>query len=107
MKTQEKKYSWSYKDNKINCCASQTSTCTVTNFWEVAELTAFHDVELQQATKEINAILEDIKKGNKEPQRDLSFIQIKDRHFLAWTNGIVGPDDDDDIIHKMLRLKAK
>jgi hypothetical protein len=104
----QKTYSWSYSGGKVNCCTSQDSTCTVSNLWEVAELTAFHDAELKQATKEINGILEDINKNNKDPKRDLSFIQIKDRHFLVWTYpGLVGPDDGDPTIRKMLRLKAR
>jgi len=74
----------------------------------VAELTTFHDAELQQATKEINEIVEGIKKSNKDRNRDLSFIQVKDRHFLVWTHpGLVGPEDDDTTIRKMLRLKER
>lgn len=104
----KKSYSWTTKDGKVHCCTSETSTCTVSNFWEVGELTSFHDAQLRQATKEINAILEDIKKRNRQPERDLSFIQIKDRHFLVWAHhGLVGPDDDDDTVRKMLRLKTK
>ena len=103
----KKTYTWSFKDGKINCCESPTSNCTVTKLWEAAELTAFHDAELRQATNQINAILGEITKSNKDPKRELSFIQIKDRHFLVWTRpNIVGPHDDDRTIHKMLRLKA-
>lgn len=108
MKIDQKSYSWSYSGGKINCCTSKDSTCTVSNLWEVAELTAFHDAELQQATKEINGILQGITKASKDTNRELSFIQIKDRHFLVWVHpGIVGPDDDDKTVRKMLRLKAR
>ena len=70
-------------------------------------MTAFHDAELQQATSEINAILGEITNANKDPKRELSFILVKDRHFLVWTRpGIVGPDSDDQTIRRMLRLKA-
>jgi hypothetical protein len=117
MMDDEKKYSWTYKPGwpasgsavpgTMNCCESDTSTCHVTKLWEAAELTAFHDSELRQATSEINAILEEITNGNKDTQRELSFIQFKGRHFLVWTTpGIVGPDSDDQTIRKMLRLKA-
>jgi hypothetical protein len=103
-----KTYSWTVKDGKINCYASPTSTCTVTEFWETGELTGFHDAELAHATKEINAILSEIKKSNTDPKRELSFIQFKNRHFLVWTrSGVVGPHDEDRTIHKMLRLKAR
>jgi len=108
MEADKKTYSWTSSGGKINCCTSKTSTCTVSKLWEVAELTTFHDDELQQATKEINGILADIKKGNKDETRNLSFIQIQDRHFLVWTTpGVVGPEDDDNIIGKMLRLKGE
>jgi hypothetical protein len=108
MQKDQKTYTWTSSGGKINCCTSKDSTCTVSKLWEVAQLTDFHDADLQQATQEINGILADIEKGNKDKTRNLSFIQIKDRHFLVWTTpGLVGPDDDDDTIRKMLRLKDK
>jgi|SRR5579862_2357134 len=107
-KPNPKTYSWSEKDGKVHCCTSKESTCTVAGFWEVEELTAFHDVQLQEATREINAILEDLKKRNRDSGRDLSLIQIQDRHFLVWTHpGPVGPDDGDRAIRRMLRLKKR
>lgn len=106
--TDTKKYSWSAKDGRIHCCTSETSNCTVSKLWEVAQVTSFHDTELQKATKEINAILDGVKKGRKGEERELSLIQIKDRHLLVWSEeGLVGPDDDDKTVLKMLRLKAK
>ena len=109
MKQKPKKtYSWTVKDKKINCYASPTSKCTVSGLWEAGELTGFHDAELAQATKEINAILSKIKEGNKDPEREVSFIQFQNRHFLVWTrSGVIGPDDDDRTILKMLRLKVR
>src|SRR5262245_20440687 len=105
---QEQKFSWFYKDDKMHCCASETSTCTVSKLWQVRQLTTFHDVELQQATKEINDILEGVRKGNRKKDRKLCFIQVRDRHFLVWSNeGLVGPYDDDRTVRKMLRLKKK
>lgn len=104
----KKKYSWSSKDGRVICCASDKSTCTVSKLWEVAQLTSFHDAELQKATTEVNAILDELRKSNKDPERHLSFIQIKDRHFLVWADvGIVGPHDEDKTIRKMLRLKPE
>ena len=101
-------YSWAFKDGKVNCYASPTSKCTVSGLWEADELTGFHNAELAQATKEINAILSQIKRGNGDPKRELSFILFKNRHFLVWTRpGVVGPHDDDKKITKMLRLKAR
>ena len=103
-----KTYSWTWKDGKINCFVSKEQKCTIIRLWEAAELTSFHDAELAQATKEINAILSKIGKGNKDPERELSFIQFQNRHFLVWTrSGLIGPEDDDKTIRKMLRIKVR
>ena len=107
-KPKPKTYSWTSKDGKINCFVSESNKCTVSGLWEVNALTGFHDAELAKATKEINAILSKIEKGNKDPERELSFIQVQNRHFLVWTrSGAIGPDDDDKTIRKMLRLKVR
>ncbi len=101
-----KTYTWTYKDGKINCCTSKESSCTVSKFWEVGELTSFHDAQLQEATREINAILQDVRKRNADSKRELSLIQINDRHLLVWTHpGPVGPSDESAKIRRMLRLK--
>jgi hypothetical protein len=76
--------------------------------WEADELTDFHDAELARATREINAIVDRIQKNNKDPERNLSFIQFKNRHLLVWaTYGAVTPYDDDATIIKALKLKSK
>jgi hypothetical protein len=73
-----------------------------------AELTSFHDAALAQATKEINAILSKIEKGNRDPERQLSFIEFENRHLLVWAHyGLNGPHDDDDTIIKVLGIKAQ
>ena len=105
--TDTKKYSWSFKDGKMTCCTSETSTCNVSKLWEVTGLTQFHDAKLQQATKEINAILDGVRKTNRDRGRDLHFIQVVDRHLLAWAHSdLVGSNNDDQTIRKMLRLKV-
>ena len=106
--TKPKKYSWSSLFGRVYCCVSETSTCTVSKLWEVAQLTSFHDAKLQKATKEINAILDGVRKGRRDEKRELCLIQIQDRHLLVWSEeGLVGPHDDDKTVRKMLRLKAK
>jgi hypothetical protein len=105
--TKEKKYSWSYKDGKMNCCESETSTCNVSKLWEVAALSTMHDAALQKATKEINALLDGVRRTNRDSSRELHFVQIEDRHLLAWVHSdLVGPLNDDRVITKMLRLKT-
>lgn len=107
-KDKKKTYAWSSKDGRVYCCTSDTSSCTVSKLWEAARLSSFHDAELQQATKEINGILDGVKRRASGEDRELSFIQIKDRHFLVWAHeGLVGPHDDDVTVRKMLKLKAK
>jgi len=103
-----KTYAWTVKDKKINCYRSEANTCNVSALWETDALTSFHDAELAQATTEINAILDEIAEGNRDPERELAFIQFKDRHFLVWTHhGAVGPHDDDGTIRRTLRLKVR
>src|SRR5256885_362822 len=104
--TDSKKYSWSFKDGKMNCCTSETSTCNVSKLWEVTGLTQFHDAQLQHATKKINAILDRLEKGNRDKSRYLSFVQHRNRLLLIWAGyGRIGPDDDSKTIRKALKLR--
>ena len=107
MKQKPKTYAWTVKDGKVNCYGSPSATCTVSGLWEAKELTSFHDAQLAQTTKEINAILSKIEKGNKDPERRLSFIKFQHRHFLVWTRSVIGMSDDDETILKALRLKVR
>lgn len=106
--TKPKKYSWSWKKGKMNCCISEKSSCNVAKLWDVSALTPFHDVELQQATREINAILASAGKTNRTPGRELRFVQIEDRHLLAWVHDdLVSPNNDRRVVRKMLKLKGR
>ena len=105
----KKSYAWSYdeKTSKMNCCESKTSSCNVSKLWEVVSITEFHDVELQEATREINGILDGLQRANRDPSRDLHLVQIEERHLLAWVHSdLVGPDSGSDKVAKMLRLKS-
>jgi hypothetical protein len=102
------KYSWILSTDGVVCYKNPTAYQTLTNLWEAEELTEFHDAELAQATKEINAILSKIEKRNKDTERKLSFVQFQNRHFLVWANyGYVGPDDEEEEIVQTLKLKTK
>jgi len=106
--TTPKKYSWSWKNGKMNCCASEKSTCNVAKLWEVNALSQFHSAEIQQATKEINAILAAARRTNRTPGRELSFVQIEGRHLLAWVHDdLVSPNNDPRVVRKMLKLKGR
>ncbi len=100
-------YAWVFKDKTMCCYKDPADKCTVTKFWEVEELTAFHDDQLSQATKQINAILAGVEKSNDDPRRHLSFIQFQSRHFLVWTQSRVGPLEDKETIRRTLRLKVE
>jgi hypothetical protein len=70
-------------------------------------VTPFHDAELAQATKEINAVLSRLEKGNKDSGRKLSLIEFQNRHLLVWAEyGAVGPYDDEATIIEALGLKV-
>ena len=103
-----KKYAWSYKDGMMTCCTSETSSCNVSKLWEVTGLTTFHDAALQHATKEINGILDGVRRRNRDRTRELGLVQVGDRHLLVWaTERLVGPHSDDRTLRKTLRLKAR
>jgi len=96
------------KDGKHVTCAKGPGGQIVIKLWEAEELTEFHDADLANATKEINAIVESVEKNNKDPNRTLSLIEFQGRHLLVWAHyGAVTPYDDDDVVIKALKLKAK
>ena len=103
-KETQKTYAWSFDNGKMNCCESKDNTCNVAKLWEGAA-SAFHDAEIQQATKEINAIIEEVERGNRDKARELRLVQIHDRHLLAWVySDLVSSGTDQATVAKMLRL---
>jgi hypothetical protein len=71
-------------DKKGHCkCAKGTGRQTVLPLCEASELTEFHDAQLAQATREINGIVDDIQRNNRDPEHTLSFIQFQNRHLLV------------------------
>jgi hypothetical protein len=100
-------YNWIKKGNRVTC-AKGAGGQTVVGLWEATELTEFHDAELAQATRKINAIVEKIEAANKDPERKLSLIEFQGRHLMVWANyGAVTPYDDDETIIRALKLKTK
>lgn len=103
-KEPEKTYAWSYDNGKMNCCESKDNTCNVAKLWE-GTASPFHDAAIQQATKEINAVLEGLERGNRDKTRELRFVQIHDRHLLAWVHSdLVSSGTDQATVAKMLRV---
>ena len=102
------KYSWIESADGVVCYKNPSGYQTLTGLWEAGELTAFHDSQMAEATKEINAILTRVEESNRDPRRKLSWVLYKNRHFLVWaTYGVVGPDDDEATIVKSLGLKVR
>ena len=101
------KYSWIESADGVVCYRNPSGFQTLTGLWEVGALTAFHDSEMAKATKEINAILSRVEQSNRDPKRNLSWVQFQNRHLLVWASyDVIGPDDDDATIIKALRLKT-
>jgi hypothetical protein len=92
-------------DGKVACFKDPSAKCTVLNLWELKEPMPFHDEELMNATKKISAILEDIEEKNRDPKRQLSFIEIRGHLLLAWTEcGAISSEDDDEVIAEAFGL---
>ena len=85
----------SYKDDQIE----------KTKFLE-AETSTFHDEDLQQCTKEVNAIINKYKNLRKDEDLDLAFLKTSKGLFLAWTSHCVSADDDKETIFKTLGIKG-
>src|SRR5216683_3094823 len=97
----KKTYTWTLNPQGMICIAARESYQTVTKLWEVTELTAFHDAQLAQATKEINGILSGLEKSNKDSERKLSlFVRFRNKHFLVWAKYGVGQLDDEKTVIK-------
>ena len=102
------KYTWLEKDDNVYCHKSPDGCQILSELWEAASLSRFHDKTLAAATKEINAILRRVQKSKPKPDVTPSFIIFQNRPFLVWASyGGVGPYDDEDVIAKALGLKIK
>jgi hypothetical protein len=105
-----KTYGWGVDQGtlKVKCFKSSDDTQIITKnnqLASAARLTPSHDEALQQATKEINAILARVMKANKDPNRQLSFLRIPTGLFLAWTEDGVSARDDEHTVNKALGIE--
>lgn len=103
------KYKWVIiPPGTVHCYPHTDAQQIVYDLWEVRALTAFHDAELAQATKDIKNILGKVQKNNRDPNRTLSFIIFDNRPLLVWARyGAIGPHDDPRKIVKALKLKLR
>jgi hypothetical protein len=98
-------YSWYHDGRRVVCYKSSKSTQFVA--WLCpATISSFHDSELAECTKQINAIFAKVVKNNKDPKRKLALLDTPKGLLLAWSEyGVIGPDDDENEIEKALGLK--
>lgn len=97
--------------NGTPVCGNGAGSCANPHLHE-AEISAFHDQNLADATRAINSILEGIE--NSDSGRKLSFINTKQGVLLAWvqhegerTEDSVTIDDDTATIARALRLRSE
>ena len=92
----------------MHCYQYPDNNCFVTSLWVTDFLTTFHDISLARATKEINAILSNVRGKNKDRKRNLAFIAFEGRLLLAWTHhDLIGPHDDLRSVIKAFGLKKR
>jgi hypothetical protein len=108
----KKKYGWValQPPNGILCFRSSDDTQIIgkdprKSLETARRLTPFHDAELAQCTKEINAILAKAHRGNKDANRELAFLRVPGGLFLAWTQHAIGSEDDAAEINRVLGIK--
>jgi len=96
------------KKDSVVCFASANSMCTVKATLLEGGRSDFHDAELQNATQEINKILDRIERDNRDVSRHLSFIDFQNRLMLVWSkhSETVSRVDTDREIAKALKIKG-
>jgi hypothetical protein len=101
-------YTWLLSPEGMLCMISHDSYQTLTDLWETTALSVFHDAELATATRQVNKILSDLRRSNKDSTRTLSFIRFRNQHFLVWARyGAVTAMDDERTVVRELKLKMK
>jgi hypothetical protein len=93
--------------NKCWCFASNVSRCTVAAALLAGAASDFHDADLQDATLQINKILDRVGRENEDRSRHLSFIEVDGRLMLVWTHhgGATSGLDDARDIAKAFKIK--
>ena len=102
------KRSWYIKPgtDHLICYKHANDDCHVSELW-LGGRSDFHDAELQNATEEINKILDRVERDNEDSLRHLCFINVHGRLMLVWSHDgeDVSSDDTDGEIAKALNIK--
>jgi hypothetical protein len=88
---------------KVVCFKSQNDDQIVTGL-RTTPVSDFHDGALVAATRDINGILERVRRLNTNPKQELAFLNTGNGLLLAWTEHGLGPLDDDEDIDRDLCL---
>ena len=96
------------KKDVVTCFASNVSKCTVKARLLEGGRSDFHDAELQNATQEINEVLDRIERDNKDVSRHLGFIDFQNRFMLVWSRHgeTVSSADTNGEIARALKIKG-
>ena len=92
---------WSRGPGHPHCGTKGHATCNRPNF-VCGSISEFHTQRLEDATREINAMLKEVAKDDKDrpPGADLSILETPDGPFLSWTwssDEGVAIDNEDEI----------
>lgn len=92
---------------KLKCYKHKNADCIVVGLWQ-PQRSDIHDAELQNATKEINGILDRVERDNEDSSRHLCFIKFRSRWMLAWSQHeeVVTSSSPDTEIAKALNLRG-
>jgi hypothetical protein len=90
---------WQQGDGPI--CSGGKLACSAARLL-CGSISKFHTERLEDATRDINAILEEVAEHDKDrpPRADLSILETPDGLFLSWTQSSgegVAIDDEDEI----------
>jgi len=87
-------------------CYGKGNTCAVQTIVEAARLTKFHDENLQQCTKELNAILNKYSSKSERPNSELRILSTPEGPFLSWVGTrMLSSEDDAETILKGLGIE--
>ena len=96
---------WKKTNGKIKCYG-KGKTCAISNIVEAARLTKFHDENLQQCTRELNAILNKYSSKSERPNKELRILSTPEGPFLSWVGtDMIGSEDDAETILKGLGIE--
>ena len=92
---------WKQGDGSIHCTGTSGPKCKRGRCL-CGSISEFHTERLEIATRDINAILEQVAKDDRDrpPGADLSILETPDGLFLAWTQSSdegVAIDNEDEI----------